>query len=89
MLVYKEKNGVYPKLLTMSLAYLIYFYKNDTPDDAKEIKEAMKNDSIADILANISLWQVDLSNMTEIITEYYNKIDTLGAKESMKWIVSQ
>ena len=89
LLEYKEKNGVYPKLLTMSLAYLIYFYKNDTPDDAKEIKETMKNDSIADILANISLWQVDLSNMTEIITEYYNKIDTLGAKETMKWIVSQ
>lgn len=89
LLEYKEKNGVYPKLLTMSLAYLIYFYKNDTPDDAKEIKETMKNDSIADILANKSLWQVDLSNMTEIITEYYNKIDTLGAKESMKWIVSQ
>lgn len=89
LLEYKEKNGVYPKLLTMSLAYLIYFYKNDTPDDAKEIKEAMKNDSIADILANKSLWAFDLSDMTEIVTEYYNKIDTLGAKESMKWIVSQ
>ena len=89
LLEYKEKNGVYPKLLTMSLAYLIYFYKNDTPDDAKEIKETMKNDSIADILANKSLWVFDLSDMTEIVTEYYNKIDTLGAKESMKWIVSQ
>ena len=89
LLEHKEKNGVYPKLLTMSLAYLIYFYKNDTPDDAKEIKETMKNDSIADILANKSLWVFDLSDMTEIVTEYYNKIDTLGAKESMKWIVSQ
>ena len=89
LLEYKEKNGDYPKLLTLSLAYLIYFYKNDNPDDAENIVTAMKNDSIADILANMSLWQVDLSNMTEIITEYYNKIDTLGAKETMKWIVSK
>lgn len=89
LLEYKEKNGDYPKLLTLSLAYLIYFYKNDNPDDAENIVTTMKNDSIADILANISLWQVDLSNMTEIITEYYNKIDILGAKETMKWIVSK
>ena len=29
LLEYKEKNGVYPKGLTLSLAYLLYFYKND------------------------------------------------------------
>ncbi len=89
LLEYKEKNGAYPKLLTMSLAYLLYFYKNDTPDDAKDVVEIMKNDSIEDILANESLWQNDLSDMIKIVTEYYNKIDTLGAKETMKWIVSQ
>ncbi len=89
LLEYKEQNGTYPKLLTMSLAYLIYFYKNDTPDDNREVMETMKNDSIEKILANTSLWQADLSNMTEIVTEYYNKINTLGAKETMKWIVSQ
>ena len=89
LLEYKDKNGAYPKLLTMSLAYLIYFYKNDTPDDAADVIATMKNDSIQDILANTSLWQADLEDMTEIITEYYNKIDILGAKETMKWIVSQ
>ena len=89
LLEYKEKNGEYPKKLSLALANLIYFYKNDTPDDAKDVVETMKNDSIKDILANTSLWQNDLSCMTEIITEYYDKIDTLGAKETMKWIVSQ
>ncbi len=89
LLEYKEKNGEYPKRLSLALANLIYFYKNDTPDDAKDVVETMKNDSIKDILANTSLWQNDLSCMTEIITEYYDKIDTLGAKETMKWIVSQ
>lgn len=89
LLEYKEKNGEYPKKLSLALANLIYFYKNDTPDDAKDVVETMKSDSIKDILANTSLWQNDLSCMTEIITEYYDKIDTLGAKETMKWIVSQ
>ena len=88
ILEYKEKNGEYPKYLSLSLAYLIYFYKNDNPQDAENIVATMKNDSVADILANTSLWQNDLSEMTEIVTEYYNKIDTLGAKETMKWIFS-
>ena len=89
LLEYKEQNGTYPKGLTLSLANLIYFYKNDTPEDAENIISAMKNGSIAEILADTSLWQTDLSDMTEIITEYYNKIDTLGAKETMKWILSE
>ena len=40
----------------------------------------MKNNSISEILADTSLWQTDLSDMTEIITEYYNKI---GIKKSL------
>jgi tagaturonate reductase len=89
LLEYKEKNGVYPKGLTMALAYLIYFYKNDNPDDAESVVATMKNDSIADILKNTSLWASDLSDMVALVTEYYNKIDTLGAKETMKWILSE
>lgn len=86
---YKEKNGIYPKCLTLSLANLIYFYKHDNPEDAKSVIETMKNDSIAEILADSLLWQTDLSDMTEIVTEYYNRVDTLGAKEAMKWILSE
>ena len=89
LLEYKEKNGVAPKGLTLALANLICFYKNDTPQDAENVVATMKNDSIKDILANTSLWASDLSDLEEIVTEYYNKIDALGAKETMKWIVSQ
>ncbi len=88
ILEYKEKNGYFPKALTMSLAYLIYFYKNDMPDDAESVVTAVKNGSIADILSNSDLWQSDLSDMTETVTGYYNKIDELGAKGAMKWILS-
>ena len=79
LLEYKEKNGYAPKGLTLSLANLIYFYKNDTPDDNADVVATMKNDSIAEILSNTSLWATDLSDLTDMVTEYYNKIDTIGA----------
>ncbi len=89
LLEYKEKNGVAPKGLTLALANLIYFYKNDTPDDAENVVAIMKEDSIDDILANTSLWQADLSDLSDLVLEYFNKIDALGAKETMKWILSE
>ena len=89
LLEYKEKNGKYPKGLTMALAYLIYFYKNDTPDDADDVMAKMKQGSIAEILSDSSLWLTDLSDMTEIVTEYYGKIESLGAKGAMEWILSE
>ena len=88
LLEYKEKNGVYPKGLTLSLAALIYFYKNDAPDDAADTTECMKNDGIEAILGNTALWQTDLSDMSEKVSEYYGKIEAVGAKEAMKWIMS-
>lgn len=89
LLEYKEKNGVAPNGLTLSLAYLIYFYKNDMPQDAENVIETIRNDCIADILKNESLWQANLSDLTSLVTEYYNKIEILGAKETMKWILSE
>ncbi len=89
VLEYKEKNGIYPKALTMSLAYLIYFYKNDIPEDSESVVSAIKNCSIADILANADLWQADISDMTETVTAFYDKINELGAKGAMKWILSE
>ncbi len=89
LLEYKKKNNKLPKCLTLSLAHLIYFYKNDCPEDAPNIVETMKNNTIDDILKNESLWGANLSDMTEAVKEYYNKIDTIGAKETMKWILSE
>lgn len=89
ILEYKEKNGEYPKCLTLSLAYLIHFYKNDNPEDSCDVIKIMQNESIEDILKNTQLWQVDISNMTEVVTKYYGEIEKMGAKEAMKWIISE
>lgn len=89
ILEYKSQNGRYPKCLSMALANLIYFYKNDTPEDAEDITEKLRNGTVADILKDTALWQTDLSDMTETVTEYYKKIEALGAKDAMKWILSE
>jgi tagaturonate reductase len=86
---YKEINKVYPKYLTLSLAYLLYFYKNDIPEDSAQVIEYIKNNEIYDILKNEELWQADISDMTNIVNEYYNKINDLGVEETMKWILSE
>lgn len=88
LLEYKEKFGTYPKGLTASLAFLIYFYKNDTTDDSMaEAMDFIKTQSITDILGNKDIWQSDLSPLTDTVTEVYSKISELGAKEAMKWIL--
>lgn len=89
LLEYKEQKGEYPKCLTLSLAALIYFYKNDTPEDNEAVVEKIKKGSIPEILSDTSLWQADLSELTGIIDNYYEKIKTQGAKETVKWILSE
>ena len=89
ILDYKEKFGAYPKGLSLSLAYLISFYKNDTPDDSAEVVEFMKEKSISEILSNVDFWQTDISDMTQIVEDYYAKIRENGAKETMKWIINE
>ena len=89
ILEYKAKNGTYPKYLPLALAYLIHFYKNDTPEDSAQAIGAIQNASITQILADESLWQADLTEMTDLITDYCEKIETLGAKECMRWILSE
>lgn len=89
ILEFKEQKEDYPKCLTFALASLIYFYKNDKPEDSEGVVSVIRNGSIADILSNVDLWQSDLSEMLPIVDECYTKIDLLGAKEAMKWILSE
>lgn len=89
ILEYKQQNGSYPKGLSMSLANLIYFYKNDTPDDSPAVVDIMKNNSVMQILEASDLWQSDISGMYDIVSECYAKIEELGAKGAMEWILSE
>ncbi len=89
LLEYKEQRGEYPPCLTMSLAYLITFYKNDEPEDNGVVIDFIKNNSLCEILANKDLWQYDLSDITPFVKECYEVIEKQGAKGAMEWILSK
>lgn len=89
LLEYKEKNGRAPKCLTMSLAYLIYFYKNGTPADSEAVIEKMKKLTVSGILSECELWSADLSPLAAEVTYCYAQIEKLGAKGAMEWILSE
>lgn len=89
LLEYKNKFGEAPVGLTLSLAFLIYFYKNDIPEDADSVIEIMKNSTIAELLTMEVLWGEDISPLTEDVTYYYEMIEHSGARSVMKWVISQ
>ena len=78
ILEYKAKNGQYPKILSFSFAALIAFYKTDEANDSEEVVKFMKNASIADILKREDYWGGDLSDMYDIVNNWYEKIEKEG-----------
>ncbi|EIC94550.1 mannitol 2-dehydrogenase [Lachnoanaerobaculum saburreum F0468] len=78
ILEYKAKNGQYPKILSFSFAALIAFYKTDEANDSEEVVKFMKNASVADILKREDYWGEDLSDMYDIVNNWYEKIEKEG-----------
>lgn len=78
ILEYKAKNGQYPKILSFSFATLIAFYKTDEANDSEEVVKFMKNASVADILKREDYWGEDLSDMYDIVNNWYEKIEKEG-----------
>lgn len=68
ILEYKKKFNAYPKKLVFSLAQLILFYKEGTPNDAPEIMEFMKNATVKEILCDKELWGISISELEGDIT---------------------
>ena len=78
ILEYKAKNGQYPKILSFSFAALIAFYKTDEANDSEEVVKFMKSASVADILKREDYWGEDLSDMYDIVNNWYEKIEKEG-----------
>ena len=62
-----------PETLIFAFAKLIDFYRTDMTNDDKDVCNFMKTSSVTEILANKSLWDYDLSYLTEEIEKYVNK----------------
>ena len=70
---YIKRYNKMPETLIFSFAKLIDFYKTDMTNDDKEICEFMKTASVKEILANIKLWDEDLSYLSGEVEKYVNK----------------
>ena len=70
ILEYEKKFGKTPKTLMFSFAKLIDFYKTGTPDDAEEVICKLKKGTVAEILADSTLWGQDLSRYADEVNEY-------------------
>ena len=89
ILEYKEKYGAYPPALTFSLAALIAFYRTDKANDGEEIMEFMKTASVEDIIKREDYWGSDITDMTEMVSKYYDMIVNLGMKEAYKNVLAE
>lgn len=88
ILDYKNMNCSYPKTLVFSLACLIEYYKNCTPQDNENLIEFIKENNIKSILSNTDLWGCDLSDMLDIVNDSLEKIYSFGIREAIEWTLS-
>lgn len=88
ILEHKEIFGDYPQGLVMSLASLIALYKTDLAKDMPDVIAFMKDASIEEILTHKEYWKLDLSDLTSLVKEYYELIQTEGMEAAYKKVLS-
>ena len=69
ILEYIKRKNEMPQTLLTSFAKLIQFYKVGTPNDDEKVMSFMKEASVAEILANVELWDEDLSFLAKEVEE--------------------
>lgn len=89
ILEYKEKFGAYPPALTFSLAALIAFYRTDKANDGEEIMQFMKDASVEDIMKREDYWGSDITDMTQLVSAYYDMIQTEGMKAAYEKVLAE
>lgn len=89
ILEYKEKFNAYPPALTFSMAALIAFYRLDKANDSEEIVKFMKDASVEEILKREDYWDVDITDMIPLVSDYYNLINEKGMKDAYNKVLSE
>ncbi len=88
LLEYNAQFGKLPEVLTFGLAALIEFYKGEEANDDAAVMEFMKNASVAEILANTSLWDTNLSFMEPAVSAYVKDIEADGMRAAIKKVIA-
>ncbi len=82
LLEYRERFGVYPKPLALSLAALIRYYRTHEVTDAPGNAAFLREHDLPEILANAALWGSDLSDLLAPLKEAYAIEDI---REAVVW----
>lgn len=80
---YIKRFNKIPECLVFSLAALISFYKEGTPNDEKSVTEFMADSSVESILKNSGLWGEDLSFISARVKGYIDAINKKSIEYGM------
>lgn len=70
ILAYREKTGKMPPHLLFALGMLIRFYRQGEPQDETGVIEALRTRTVAELLADETLWGVSLAEYAEEVEKY-------------------
>ncbi len=85
---YYEKFNRSSKEIALSLAALIYYYKNYDVTDEQSAVNYIRNNEINDILSSETLWEYDLRIMSEDVRKAYKLIEDEGIRRALEWSLS-
>lgn len=90
LLGYYNEFGTAPKLLCLSIAGLIIFYKQGLANDSEDYISLIINNDIKTILS--SLWSVDLTKLDgvlDLVEKYYNLLTTNDVKSAVEYAINE
>lgn len=88
MLDCREKDGVFPRPLTLSLAALLHFYKTDAPQDDAAAITCIRERTLPEILRDTALWGTDLTELAPEVSKGMEIIEKQGMREAITWALS-
>ncbi|MBQ7862231.1 MAG: tagaturonate reductase [Clostridia bacterium] len=85
---YILKNDALPKPLVFALSCLIYYYKNNPVQDNPDAVISIMTGDLEQILADSSLWGIDLSAMKNLVEKGITLIETEGVRKAIDWAMA-
>ena len=83
---WQTKTGAAPKAAAVSLAALLYYYKNRQPNDDENAVRFIRENPVETILCS-DIFGADVRFLTEDTQTAYEMIETGNVREAMRWAV--
>ncbi|MBE6816510.1 MAG: tagaturonate reductase [Ruminococcaceae bacterium] len=84
----KERNGAFPKAAAFSLAALIAYYKQHSPNDSDTAAAELIKTADIDTIVRSDIFGADLSAMCDDVRTAYEMIENGNIREGIRWAIS-